>query len=399
MRARFSLWLLCLFQAVLTGGMALSFPFFALYLHRRAGIPMLWVGAWMSFVLMFAALSQGAGGELSDLYGRKAVMLGSIWGRTATALALAVAINRAWPLAALLATHFVAVFAVNFFDPAARGWVADHCSEAERPIGYSLLRIAVNAGWAIGPACGGFLAEGSYARLFFWSAIAGLICAIGVGVSIQDLPGSTRQGEFRISGVFEAAGDATFLRLCLFTVLIAIAMGQMVNSLSLYAADFLNLSEGRIGLLFSVNGVMVVFFQYALTLWWSRFRISSAVAGGAVLYAIGYGWVGFATGFLTMAAAVATVTVGEMIVSPGLHTLAANMAPAGEKGRYLGFLGFAYQFGSALAPLAGGLGLQYISAAWKPGHWELIALFAAVAAAGFLTVGTEEQLVTSEVHT
>src|SRR5437016_4193994 len=114
--------------------MALSFPFFALYLHRRAGLPMLWVGAWLAFVMMVSAISQGAGGELSDVRGRKAVMFGSMLARALTAFALAAAIGFAWPLPALLLVHFLAIFSANFFDPAARGWVADQCSEEERPL-------------------------------------------------------------------------------------------------------------------------------------------------------------------------------------------------------------------------------------------------------------------------
>src|SRR5207237_766937 len=140
---------------------------------------------------------------------------------------LAAAIGRSWPLWALLLSHLAAVFVANFFDPAARGWVADHYDEEERPAAYSLLRVAVNFGWAVGPACGGFLAEAAYHRLFLWSALTCALSAGGILLWVRDRAIS-RAGAFEFRGVLEAGKDPALMRLCVFGMLISVAMSQLV---------------------------------------------------------------------------------------------------------------------------------------------------------------------------
>ncbi len=55
----------------MVAGLALSFPFFALYLHEARGLAMSRVGAILAGTLALSALAHAAGGELSDLRGAK----------------------------------------------------------------------------------------------------------------------------------------------------------------------------------------------------------------------------------------------------------------------------------------------------------------------------------------
>lgn len=382
-RARSGLWILCACQAVLSAGMSLSFPFFAIYLHRDRGLPMTQVGLFLSMALLAMAMGQACAGELSDIVGRRRMMLASLWGRTFAVLLLAAAVWGRWTLPSVLLLHLASSFCGNLFDPSAGGWLADHFGPRERVRGYGLLRIAVNLGWAIGPALGGWLARDSYAALFFIGASTCAACAVVVGLWLRDKPGATRAQAFELAGVFSAAGDARFLRFCVWVLLLGSVMSQLVATLSIHALDFLGLREGQVGLLFTLNGLMVVALQHPINVWWSRWRMSTALYAGSLFYALGYGALAFAPGFRALAAAVAVVTVGEMIVSPGANALAANMAPASMKGRYIGFMGLMHQAGAALGPLLGGLGLQYLSPACAPAPWLMVGGLAAVAGVGF----------------
>ncbi|OGR97709.1 MAG: hypothetical protein A2V88_03450 [Elusimicrobia bacterium RBG_16_66_12] len=369
--------------------MSLAFPFLSIYLCRERGLAMSVVGAWLALSVLVTALSHGLGGELSDVLGRRRVMVLSLWSRALTIFVLAVAIKWRWPFAALMAVHLGSNFLAHFFDPAARSWIADHAGPQERQRAYGLLRVATNAGFAAGPAVGGLLVARSYAFAFEMSAVACALCAVLVTVVIADRAGAVRRERFQSLGVFRAAADPLFLRLCLMNLFISVSMAQLVVTLSVYAAQFLRLGASEIGLLFSLNGLLVVLLQVPATRFLSGRPLTTGVALGCLMYAAGYLMVGFSRGLAGLSAAMFVITLGEVLVPPGVHSIGANMAPARARGRYLGFLGISHQLGSALGPLTGGLGLQFVSSSWAPGHWLGVALLAGGSAAAFRWLARE----------
>ncbi len=380
-KAARQLWILFACQGVLAAGLALSFPFLALYLHRR-GMSFGSVGVWLSAASLLTALGQGLGGELADVLGRSRVMILSLVARAATTAAMAWAIGAEQPVWAVMGLHLLASLTAHGFEPASRSWIADHVEPRERHRAYGLLRIAINLGFAAGPALGGFLAQRSYALIF---AISAAVCALCAAAStlLSDRPGSRRVEPFDPAGALKAAADPRFRGLCFNNFLISVAMAQLVVSVSIYATSFLRMPESRVGLLFSINGLMVALLQFPATSLLSRFPLTAGVSAGCLLYAAGFAGVGYAAGFAGMAVAMAVITLGEIFVAPGVNALAANLAPRRERGRYMGFFGLAQQGGASLGPLTGGLGLDLLSARWAPAHWLGVAAVAAVAAAGF----------------
>lgn len=377
-----ALWVLLACQALLTAGLALSYPFFALYLHRDRGLPMGAVGFWLFAMMACGAAGAAMAGELSDTRGPRAVMAGALVGRAVFIGALAVAVWTTASVGLIIALHVAGGFVGHFFDPAIRSWIAGGFTAAERIALYGRQRVAVNIGWSLGPALGGLLAAKSYALTFAATAAACLACAAlafwGLPADVvarPSEPASARE-------LFSAAHDARFLRFCAWSLVIAVVMSQLVVTLSVHAVEMVGLSERQVGALFALNGVLVILGVIpAASL--SSDSPTAALAAGCLLYAAGYAAVGFATGFWTLAAAVVVITLGEVVVSPRLPALTASLAPARLVGRYMGFQGLCYQAGSALAPLLGGAGLQYLSPRWAAAPWLVIGALGAAAAAGF----------------
>ena len=374
-------------QAVLTSGLSLSFPFLALYLHRERGLGMGWVGAVLGLNVVFASVAQALGGELSDIAGRQRVMRDSLSLRAAAVGVLAYAVWRRWPFAPLVSLLFLSTLIGNFFEPAARGWVADHCPPSQRSRGYGLLRIAVNLGWVVGPAVGGTLAQSSYALLFAATAATCGLCSGLVAWTIDNVPGERGEERFAFSGVLQARKNPRFLRVCGLSLALGVVMAQLVVSLSIHATQFVGLTDAQVGWLFSLNGLIVVLIQVPATRWWSQFPLTTALAAGSLFYAAGYAWVGTAPTLVAMSAAIVVVTLGETTVAPALQSLWANLAPPREKGRYVGFAGLVFQMGHALGPLLGGLALQYLSPVHPSMPWLGVALVAAAAGGGFYAIG------------
>jgi MFS family permease len=382
-------WLLAVSEGFMTAGYAMSFPFLAVYLSARRGVPMAWVGVFLSCSILVTSFAQFIGGEISDAVGRRKVMAASLALRAVLIAVIAWIVYAGAGLWAIFVFHPLGMFIGSFYHPAARSWVADFVGPSRRMKAYGFLRMGSNTGWALGPALGGLLAEGSYAALFFVSAAVYAVFAIVVSVFIKDVPGAAA-GKFAAPDL--GSGLATlknrdFLRFCFFSLLISAVMSQLVVSSSLYSKTYLGFSEAQIGLLFSVNGIMVVLVQYFVTRTLERRRISAGLAVGALFYGAGYLAFGYATVFYAAAAAIAVVTLGELAVSPGLQALGANMAPRGEKGRYLGVQGLFQQAGSSLGILVGSNAIGAISPFFQQGPWFIVAAAAAAASLGFSSLG------------
>lgn len=380
----------------MAAGYAISFPFLAIYLNSQRGMPMSWVGAFLAGSMLVASAAQFVGGEVSDAVGRRKVMVFSLGMRALLIAVIAWAVYARLPLWVIFVVHPVSLFIGSFFDPAARSWVADYTQPAGRMKAYGFLRMGMNAGWAVGPALGGFLAGGSYSVMFFVTASVTALCAVIVSFTVRDFPGLAK-GSLTLpslSGASLALKHRGFLRFCLIAFTMSAVVSQLVVSTSLYSKAYLGMAEKEIGLLFSINGLMVVFLQYFVTRLMEGRRITRGLAAGALCYAVGYLSFGYAPSFFFAAAGMAVVTIGELMVAPGMQALGANFAPPSEKGRFLGVQGVFQQVGRSTGIFIGSNAIGLISPVFREGPWFIIAALALAACAGFVSVGrmlTREQ--------
>lgn len=391
--------LLC--HGVLVAGLALSFPFLALYFHEKRAMPMGLVGLAVSGAIAAAAVGQALGGELADVFGCKRVMGWAIAFRALFTALLAAAVAGTWPVSVIIVLHVLGAFSGNFYGPAVRAWIAHEHPARERARAYSSLRVAQNAAWAVGPAIGGFMAGWSYALMFAATSALSLLCLALLAWLVPAAP-AVRSGEgFAWSGAMSAAGNPRFLELGLLSLVITASMSQLVAPMSVHATAHGGLTETQVGLLFAVNGALVVLFQQAATRAVSRMALTKAASAGCLFYLVGWSWIGFARGWWALALGIAVVTIGEIIVSPSIETIAANIAPARQKGRYLGFHGLLQSLGQALGPLLGGLGHEHLSGRWTPAPWLAAGALAGAAGWGLHRLGrrldaAEEGLIPQE---
>lgn len=383
--------LLCIGQCLQIGGLSLSLPYMALYLNRERGIGMGTVGLLLAGTMLACAFGQAAGGALSDREGRRPVMVGSLLGRAALTFVMAAAVLGRWPVGAIAAAHMAAAFAGNLYFPAANAWIAERWERHERSEAFGWLRVAGNLGWAVGPAVGGFFMAASYALMFAASAAVCLAVAGYLRASLgPDEPASRPRaalGPGLVTASFSGAVDRRFARLCGWVVVLGVVMSQLVAPLSVYAVTVAGVAPERVGFLFTINGGLVVLLQPPVSRWARGARISSVMALGALFYAAGYAVVGLASSFSGLAAAMVVLTLGETAVTPGQSALAANLAGAGEAGRYTGLIGFSHQVGSALGPLLGGVMLERLSPRSQAAPWLVISLLALASWAGLRGLG------------
>ena len=381
-------WILFYGRIVTATGFSMVWPFLSLYLHNDQGIQMSYVGMILLFTSLIGSMGQIVGGEIADRFGRKRIMSFALaWRATAfVCIALAIALGAHYLIIAVLIT--LSSFGGSLFDPASNAMIADVIEPTKRLEAYGFLRIGQNVGWAAGPLIGGLLSIWfSYSVLFVVGAVATLGISVFLRVYItESLKRGTTQHRFRVRDIAHVADDRQFVAYCFISIALFIMFGQMSSTYAVYSTDSIGVTTAEVGYLYALNGVMVVFMQFPIARWISRYRMSSIIALGSVFYAIGYGTVGLAGTLGGLALCMVVVTMGEMVVSPASMNLVANMSPENERGRYMGVFGLVSSMGYAFGPFAGGVLMDGL----RPDGvmtWAAIGCFGVIAAVGYVILG------------
>jgi len=329
-----------------------------------------------------SAVSQALGGALSDRFGRRPILLMATSVSIFLYSGLAVLIGISAPVWAIVVAYIAGRSVLTITRPVISAMVADFTSKERLTEAYGILRIGANIGWAAGPAIGGYLATFlPYGWLF---GIAPLTCGIVSLIVFFFVRESSHTVGKRISfrSMLTIANDRPFLVFAVISILLFIVMGQMVSTLSIFAVDRVGFSTAQYGLLLTLNGLIVIFFQYPVTLALKRLAKFRALVLGSLLYAVGYLSLGWITQFKWALGAMAIITAGEIIHSPVTLSVIGELSPQDQRGRYMGLFGLSKTAGMAIGPLLGGILLDAFPSDLKF-VWAPIALIALIAAVGY----------------
>jgi MFS family permease len=357
-------------------------PFLSLYLHQDRGLSMTLVGIILLAGGLCSAVSQALGGALSDRFGRRPILLVAAFVSIFLYSGLAVLIGISAPVWAITIVYIAGRSVLTITRPVISAMVADSASKERLTEAYGILRIGANIGWAAGPAIGGYLATFlPYGWLF---GVPVLTCAIVSLIVFFFVHESSRGTNRRVGlrSILPPPGDRAFLVFTMVSLLLFIVMGQMASTLSIFAVDRVGFSTAQYGLLLTLNGLIVIFFQYPMTLALRRLAKFRALMLGSLLYALGYLSFGWITQFGWALGAMAIITAGEIIHSPVTLSVIGELSPQDQRGRYMGFYGLSETIGIAMGPLLGGLLLDAFPLNLRL-VWAPIASIALIAAVGY----------------
>jgi len=330
-----------------------------------------------------SAASQAIGGALSDRFGRRPILLIGTAVSVFLFSGLAALIGISAPVWAIAVVYIASRLILTTTRPVIQAMVADFTPKEKLTEAYGILRIGANLGWAAGPAIGGFLLTFlPYGWLF---GVAPLACGIVFFIIFFFIRESSRAMsggvDFR-SMLTIIANDQPFRVFVVISILLFIAMGQMVSTLSIFTVDKLQFSPAQFGLILALNGLIVVFFQYPMTLALRRVAKFRALILGCLLYMFGYLSLGWITQFGWMLVAMAVITGGEIIHAPVSLSVIGELSPEDKRGRYMGLFGLSQTIGIAVGPLIGGVLIDAFPFNFEL-IWAPIALVAFIAAIGY----------------
>jgi MFS family permease len=376
------LWLVTITQFFIAIGFSICIPFLSLHLYQDRGLSMTLVGTIILAAGLCSAASQALGGALSDRFGRRPILLIGTAVSVFLFSGLAALIGISAPVWAIAVVYIASRLILTTTRPVISAMVADFTPKEKLTEAYGILRIGANLGWAAGPAIGGYLATFlPYGWLF---GVAPLTCGIVFFIIFffirESSRGMSKGVGFR--SMFAIANDRPFLVFVVISILLFIAMGQMVSTLSIFTVVKLKFSTDQFGLILALNGLIVVFFQYPMAVALRRVAKFRALILGSLLYVFGYLSLGWITQFGWVLVAMAVITGGEIIHAPVSLSVIGELSPEDKRGRYMGLFGLSQTTGIAIGPLVGGLLLDAFPSDMKL-VWAPIALIAFIAALGY----------------
>jgi DHA1 family tetracycline resistance protein-like MFS transporter len=278
-------------------------------------------------------------GMLSDRFGRRPVLLISIFGLGVDYLFMALAPSLAWLYVGRLINGLTSA---SFST--ANAYIADVTTPDKRARAYGLMGAAFGVGFILGPGLGGFLGQYSLRLPFFFSAgLALLNWLYGFFILPESLPKAMRSPTLNWRKAIPAAGAVNFLRsrrellgLAGVYQLFQLAHNVFPSIFVLFVGYRFGWGPRDAGLMLMATGLITVLVQVSLV-----GRIVKALGErGALLIGLGSATIAFLiyalapTGWWFVVAIPAGALTG--LIGPGLQGLMTRRVGPSEQGQLQG---------------------------------------------------------------
>jgi predicted MFS family arabinose efflux permease len=355
-------------------------PFLTLYLtgyHHysiaKAGLVMGLFGA--------GAIAGGfIGGRLTDKYGFYPIQLITLSGGGVMFILLGLV--QTYSLICVFT--FVLSLVNEAFRPANATAVAYYSAPENRTRSYSLNRLAINLGWAVGGALGGVLAAVNYHLLFWVDGITNILAAI-ILWKLMSRPGSKKSvhTEPVLANISSAYRDKYYLLFILFTTVFAMCFFQMFTNLPVYYKQDLQFTEPFIGFLMALNGVIIALVEMVLVYRLEGKRSNlSYIFAGVILCSISFFLYNiFPVGAMLGIVAMVVVTLGEILSMPFMNSFWISRSTSSNRGQYAGLYTIAWATAQVIGPVFGSQLAQHYGFNFL---WWVMGGLCVMAAAGFM---------------
>ncbi len=295
-------------------------------------------------------------GALSDRFGRRPIMLFSIFA-TAAGLAGFASATAVWQLFLFRTLHGMATANIS----TAQACVADITPPEKRAMGMGLIGASFGVGFTVGPLIGGELSAFGYDAPI-WAA-AGL-SALNFVVALFLLPETKKpSAETNVRrrsihpGAFWDVLRHPVVGLCVaLTFVLTSAFGMMESTFTLFAEHERELTAAQVGRMFGVAGLVMIVVQGGLIgRLVKRFGEGALVPVGLVLLAIGLALLPLAPPVLPMVSVFTLMAIGQGISNPSLQALISQGTSEQEQGFVLGTNQSLSALARVVGPAAGGL--------------------------------------------
>ncbi|MDP5212867.1 MFS transporter [Pseudoalteromonas tunicata] len=371
------MWIFLFGSFITRGSYYMVWPFLAVILYEKFALTATEVGLVLSSAAIISVFTSFIGSSLSDKVGRHRLMYvtGVLY---VVSFSLLASVNT---VAGYVVVMTLCSIATALWRPLTSAAIGDLITDAKtRELAMQSLYFIVNVGCAVGPLLGVWLGlTGEQSSFYITAAAFALLllllfwgfrrhhsqlkAAQEAAYEEQNTP-ETAHNKSKILTVL--LQDKLLQCLILANILCMFIYAQMDSSLIQYLtrANAPQLLELISALIFT-NAVVIISTQFILLKMMARFELTVRIRIGLVLLMVSqlwlaanpldlfWGWIG----------AIVIMSLAEAILFPTMNVHIDRLAPAHLRGAYFGAASF-YDLGFALAPLGGGIILDYLGGSW-----------------------------------
>ncbi len=369
------IWILAIITFINRAG-TMVLPFLSKYLKEDLHFTYGEVGWIMVSFGLGSMMGSWLGGKLSDKIGFYKVMVFSLL----SSGLLFFVIQFITSFLGLCIGMFSIMVLADMFRPAMFVSLGAYAKPEIRTRALTLVRLAVNLGFAAGPALGGLIIMNIGYQGLFW--IDGTTCIVSILIFAflvkekkKVTPLNLHPKELETASVFK---DKIFWVFLFVSFVTAMIFFQLFTALPLYHHVRFGLTEFQTGLLMTLNGLLIFSLEMPFVSYFERNKVHKLkiILWGSLLMTISFYsllinvWAGI------LVISMILVSIGEMLVFPFSNSFAMSRAPSGHEGRYMAF----YTMSFSLAHIVSSkMGMEVIAHFGYQTNWLVMGSFGLLA--------------------
>ncbi|AWA31503.1 MFS transporter [Flavobacterium magnum] len=359
-------WILTIITFINRAG-TMVLPFLSKYLKENLHFSYAQVGWIMVAFGLGSMLGSFLGGKLSDRIGFYRIMVFSLF----TSGILFFALQYITTFWGLCFGMFTIMTIADMFRPAMFVSLGTYAKPENRARAFTLVRLAINLGFAAGPALGGLIIMTIGYQGLFWVDGATCILAITVfAMMVKERKKSDFTDAEQPAAVFTDSvfRDRIFWVFLFISFSTAMIFFQIFSTLPLYHHEKYGLTELQTGLLMTLNGSLIFLLEMPIVSYFERTGVHKVklILSGSVMMAVSFyallpdNWAGL------LLVNIVLITFGEMFIFPFSNSFALSRAPKGHEGRYMALFTMSF----SLAHIGSSkIGMEVIDRAGYQANW------------------------------
>ncbi|MEO8413734.1 MAG: MFS transporter [Ginsengibacter sp.] len=348
-------WWLSLVMLVNRSG-TMVIPFMTMYLTQHYGFTIAKAGFVMSLFGLGAVAGSLIGGKLVDKVGYYYVQVIALLGGGT----LFIVLGQMHSFRNICIATFILAIMNESFRPANTVAIAHYSKEQNRTRSYSLNRLAINLGWALGGAMGGIIASFNYNLLFWVDGITNLLAAGLLYITLSPKRNSATEVKAKGQLIIKnsAYKDRTYLSFVALVFLFAVCFFQLFTTIPVFFKENFHLSVLFIGLVMAMNGLIIALFEMMIIFSLEGRRpVLHFISGGVLLVCLAFLFLNIPNVNHGMIAVVSMLilTFGEILAMPFMNAYWIGRTVQNNRGQYAALYSVAWASAQTIGPYAGSL--------------------------------------------
>ena len=366
------IWILAIVTFINRAG-TMVLPFLSKYLYEDLKFDESKVGWVLVAFGLGSFVGSYLGGILSDKIGYYKVMVFSLF--TSGLFFFVFPLIKSFE--ALCLAFFFLLLMADMFRPAMFVSIGAYAKPENRTRALTLVRLAVNLGFAVGPAIGGLIIMGIGYDGLFW--IDGLTCILAISIfffTVKERPMKKDTSSNQPKPTKKLSFNFILFLFVIF--LSGLTFFQFFTTMPLYHSERYGLLEWQTGLILASNGFMIFLLEMPLVTYLETKMVNKIKIVVWGMFCMSLGFLVLMADFWIGVLFISTIflTFGEMFAFPFSNAHALNQAPKGLEGYYMAMYSLSF---SAAHIVSGKLGMTIIKNYGYTANWLLMCVLAMVA--------------------